>query len=153
MTWYNSAYIFWQDANGKIATTQWATQDQDDSVPAEITALATAGSVLSCCGIKAVQFATTHIMDQTPISGAYGTVWDRAVLLDKFEGQKGSGQISIPGPLESIFLSDNVTVDLNNTNVQDFIAEVLANMGNASGTPVSSVYKGRRSKVRSTFSI
>jgi hypothetical protein len=89
------------------------------------------------------------VIGGTPLDGSYPSVWDRAVLLDRTAASRQYGQIQIPAPKSSIFLSDNLTVDLNNADVMAFIAQVYAVMGDKSGNPITSVYRGQRSRVRS----
>lgn len=141
--------MFFLDKNGQPCNLQWATQDQTDGVPASIVGLGTAVQALSVAKLVAIQYSTTHVIGGTGGDGDYPSVWDRAVLLDRTSSARPYGQIQIPAPKSSIFLSDNLTVDLSNPDVMAFVAQVLANLGDKSGNPIVSVYRGQRSRVRS----
>lgn len=149
MGYWNSGYYFWVDQSGQGCTTQWATQSQSDAVPGGLLTLGAAAQAMSCAKLVAIQYSTTHIIGGVGTSGSYPSVWDRAVLLDKYSGSRYNGQLQIPAPLASIFLSDNVTVDMSSPLVTAFVAQVLANLGDKAGNPVSQVTRGNRSRVRS----
>lgn len=141
--------MFFLDKNGQPCTLQWATQDQTDAVPAAVVNLGTAAQALSVAKLVAIQYSTTHVIGGTGDNGDYPSVWDRAVLLDRTQASRQYGQIQIPAPKSSIFLSDNLTVDLNNADVMAFIAQVYGTLGDKAGNPITSVYRGQRSRVRS----
>lgn len=149
MSYWNSAYMFFVDASGQPCTLQWATQDQSDGVPSNVKALGAAAQSISLARLVAIQYSTTYVIGGSGSTGDYPSVWDRAVLLDRTNASRSYGQIQIPAPVSSIFNADHLTVNMSDAGVMAFVAQVYSTMGDKAGNPITSVYKGQRSRVRS----
>jgi hypothetical protein len=138
--------MHWRDANNKLGTSFWTTQVQSNAVPAGLLSLGAAAQAMSNCGLIAVQYQTTAVLTNVPTSGPYPTVFDRAVMLATITNTNSPRQLAIPGPVSSIFLPDNVTVDLSNSLVAAFAAQAQANLGDTAGNPVGPFVRGRRTQ-------
>ena len=147
-TCFNQVLLIFKDLNGKYATTFWPTQDQSSAVPGGLSSLGAAAAALSDCGLVAVQYQTTHVIGASGTTGAYPTVMDRVMMLANIASSGAPARYELPGPKSSIFLADNVTLDLSNADVAAFIAQVQGNCGDALGNATGVFKRGRRSQAR-----
>lgn len=147
-TIYNQVLLHWLDKNGKPGTSFWTTLDQSNAVPGGLSSLGAAAQALSTCGLLAVQYQTTAVIGNAPTTGAYQSIFDRAVLLAEITGTNQPTRFEIPGPVASILLADTVTIDLANTLVTAFAAQAQGNCGDKSGHAVGPFIRGRRTKAR-----
>jgi hypothetical protein len=141
---YNQVLFHWQDVNGGTATSFMPTQDQSDDGGAAYAALADAAQ--GCCDarIVAVQYMSTLLTPGAATTGDYQTVWDRGVLFGRNSVTNKSQRNVLVGPKSGIFLPGNLKIDLTNSLVMAYMAEVQAFLGDAAGNPSGPFYRGIR---------
>ena len=142
----NAFFPNFVDVLGGQSNPLWVAAAQGDSGLGPYSGLAIAAQNLSCAGIFAGVIQTRALIDATPVPGVYGTVLDQAVF--GVTSAARTGQLAIPAPVDSIFLSDNVTVDLSNGLVQAWWAEVQGVLGDSFGNPWTALSWGQRRKIR-----
>lgn len=143
----NQLLFLSEDGNAAESTNFWTTQDQTAYDPSPYSALIAAWKAVSDCKLSAVQFQRSVDGTGGVGTGAYKTVWDRAVFpLLTATGRRG--QLAIVGPKEDIFqAADNSKVDMGAATVVDLIAEVLGSLGDSEGNPWVTVGQGVRQKI------
>jgi hypothetical protein len=143
---YNYALFHWQDSNGKPGVSFLVTQDQGEGGAGAYSPLAAAAQ--DCCdaAIVAVQYTTTVIVAATPVAGDYGTVWDRAALIGRNAVTNASQRSVLVGPKADIFRADRITVDLTDSRVVAFQAQVEALLGDSMGNASGPFVRGVRQK-------
>jgi hypothetical protein len=134
------------DTMGGQANGMWTTGDQSDSGLGPFSDLATATQSLTVSGLFAAISQTRSLVSASPVTGPYGTVTDQVVFVVQASGSS-SGQIAIPAPVANIFLSDNVTVDLTNSLVQDWWGAVQGILGDSYGNAWTDLIYGYRRKI------
>ena len=139
---FNQVILHWIDKNGAQLATVWPTIDQSDTVPGPCIDLMFAAQNCSVARIIGVQYVTSRVIGGEGENGPYPTVYDRAMLIGRTA--KTTRQLIIPAPEIAIFDSDNETVDMQNTDVEAFVAAVESCCGAPSGSPIVSVPRGRR---------
>lgn len=147
-TIYNQILLQWQDVSGKQASSFWTTQDQGAGGAGAYASLKAAAEACSSCKVIGIQFQTTIAYSPTPVTGAYPSVLDRAVLRTSIPATSQPSRIEIPGPLAAIFLPDLVTVDLANASVLALQAQVMARLGDSSGNYMGPFIRGIRARAR-----
>lgn len=143
---YNQVIFNWVDANGKTGRNFLTTQDQDAGGASGYASLAAAAQACCDAALVAVQFQTTLVIASAPASGAYGTVWDRAVFGGRNSITNAYQKNALVGPKTTIFLPDTITVDLTNSDVIAFQTELQAVIGDQLGNPAGPFLKGWRDK-------
>lgn len=141
---YNQVLTFWQDVDGRIRTCSYTIKDQSDAVPAGLTLLGSKLQAISNAQLIAVQLQTTHPIAGAPVDATYKTVYDVAALLGRISDGSSYPMYEIPAPKASIFLADGETVDLANVDVAAAASQMVAVLGNAAGTALGLIKRGRR---------
>jgi hypothetical protein len=141
----NAIYPNWIDVLNGQAQTGWTFQDQSPGATPLFFHLVTTAAALSVCGINDCTQQVKQTFAQSPTSGLYGTVRDQAVF--QLASQNYTRLLAIPGPKESIFESDGVTVDLTNSDVVAFLTQVFLVLGDTYGNPWLSCTAGWRRRV------
>jgi hypothetical protein len=142
----NAFFPNFVDVSGGQANCMWTGADQSDSGLGAYSAVAAAAQALSVAGLFAGVIQTRSILGATPTSGDYPTVSDQVVFF--VQSESSSGQIAVPAPVSGIFLSDNVTVDLENSLVTAWWGSVAGVLGDSYGNPWTQLKSGRRRKIR-----
>ena len=145
---YNQLVMRWKDTNGLFCTNFFCTVNQAPFANSGLQQLAADAQAISQCGLQFIQFQQTIQFNHAPTSGPYSTIYDRAVFLSTASGTGQYGQLQIPGPLQTIFKSDTVTVDMNNHLVSAFAVDAVTNLALPPNNQLATVYSGRRSRVR-----
>ena len=145
---YNQCLLHFVDINGKRTCAFLTTQDQSSGGASTYAPLAAAIQAVTSCGLVAIQFQTTVVVDAAASDGDYPSVFDKAVILVPIDGENRSSRLEIPGPKSEIFLSNHVTVDLTNTLVEDVQAQGIALLGDADGHPWGPFKRGTRQRAR-----
>jgi hypothetical protein len=141
----NALWINAVDAENYPAAGMWTTQDQTQLVLSPYTGLVTATQALSCTAIYAAMVQRRKSLVASTRTGPYSTSFDQAVMV--LQSNNSAVQIIIPGPIAAIFKSDNFTVDLENTLVQDWWTEVQAVLGDSIGSPWTQLKHGYRRNI------
>jgi hypothetical protein len=145
---YNQLILRWKDVNGLYCTNFFCTQNQDEFSDSGLLDLCDAAIAITNCGLVFAQFVQTVQFGRTPTSGTYGTVYDRAMFLSNTSDPIRYGQMQIPGPKDTIFNSDNLTIDLSNPDVSAFTTAAIGQLALPVGNNLAGVYSGRRTRVR-----
>jgi len=132
------ATVVWIDANGATTATLLTTSAGASTVQADILAKSTTDALYVWEGALHVNGSPA------PPGGTYQSVKDRAVLTF-LTAAGGLLTLTIPGPLSSIFLADQETVDP--TQLVTLIADVIANVVDVGGNAVVSYVSGIRETV------
>ena len=145
---YNQTLLHFVDINGKRTCAFLTTQDQSAGGAGAYSPLAAAMQAVTSCGLVAIQFQSTLVIDASPADGDYPSVFDKAVILVPIDGENRSTRLEIPGPKSEIFRPNHVTVDLANTLIQDVQAQGIALLGDADGHPWGPFKRGTRQRAR-----
>jgi hypothetical protein len=136
------------DVENGQANAFWTTLDQSDSGGGSFAGLIAATQALSAAGLFAAVFQTRTIPGATPVTGPYDTVLDQVVFT--VQSVNATMQLAVPAPKNNIFLSDNLTVDLTNTLVTAWWAEVQGILGDSYGSPWTTLVGGYRRMINIT---
>jgi len=134
------------DVLGGQANPMWCTADQSDAGFGPFAGLASATQALSVAGLFAGVTQVRGIVGATPVAGVYGTVTDQVVF--GVTSVARQGQLAIPAPVDTIFKPDNVTVDLDNGDVQAWFTAVSSVLGDSYGNPWTGLVWGQRRKIQ-----
>lgn len=145
-TLFNQLIIVTQDQSGRQSSNFLATQDQSGFTEPLLEDVWSAYQNLTSAKVIAVQFQKTNLLAGTLTPGPYDTAFDRATLMTRALDSL-RGHIDIVAPLSSIFTGDGLTVDMSNTAVMTFVAAVKAAIGTGSGSPITDVPYGKRTRV------
>jgi len=138
------AVFEWVDgAGGFLRTTSW-----NNGSGALLTAYEIAASLLSNAGLQFVTSATPDIAVSTANPGhTWWLTTDTAVF--NFTTVAGTTvQVTIPGPDQSIFLPDGLTIDTGNLLVIAFAAAAGLSLTDSAGNAVSFLASGVKSSRR-----
>jgi hypothetical protein len=141
----NAFFPNWVDVQGGQANSMWTTADQSDAGLGPFSSLVSAAQSLSNAALFTGVIQTRSVIGGTPVVGPYGTVTDQVVF--RMQSAGFGSNIIVPAPVDTIFLSDNTTVDLSNPLVTAFIAQVIAILGDSYGNPWISCSFGQRRKI------
>lgn len=142
----NAFFPNFLDTMGGQANPMWCAADQSDAGLGPYGGLVTATQALSVAGVFAGVLQSRSMISATPVAGVYGTVSDQVVF--GVVSSARQGQLAIPAPIDTIFMSDNVTVDLDNTLVQAWWSEVQGVLGDSYGNAWTQLAWGQRRKIR-----
>lgn len=142
----NAFFPNFKDIMGGQANCMWTTADQSDGGFGPFASVATATQNLSVCAVFAGVMQVRTIVGGVPSTGVYGTVSDQVVMC--LRSETSSGQLVIPGPVDTIFLDDMQTVDLSNSLVTEWFGAVSSQLGDSYGSPWLRLTNGYRRKIR-----
>jgi hypothetical protein len=145
--WYNQVLVFTRDVNGRNAVNFLSALDQSALVNTLVDNLVTAYQAVSAANVFAAQFQATKLYTGATTPSAYDTTLDRANLVVQAVG--ATTRVGIVAPLPAIFMSNNYTVDLSNTQVAAFISalEAVAGVG-PTAAMITGIRKGYRMQVK-----
>jgi hypothetical protein len=145
---YNQCIVQWVDASGRPATSFWTTIDQTEGGAGAYGDVAAAAQDLADAAVVAVQFQSTLMVNNTPVTGDYQSCLDRAVILANIQTSNAPTRFEIPGPKADIFLPDHELVDMSDPRVVAFNAACSAVLGDTSGNAVGLFKRGIRARAR-----
>jgi len=142
----NAFFPNFVDLAGGQANCMWTGADQGDAGLGPFDAIVAPTQALSVAGLFAGVNQNRSLITATASTGPYSTVSDQVVFFVRSESS--TGQLAIPAPVDSIFLSDGVTVDLENGLVASWWSSVQGVLGDSYGNPWTNLSSGRRRKIR-----
>ena len=145
---YNQIVMQYVDANGKPATTFWTSVDQGTGGASAYTTLAAKAQAVSDAAITAVQFQTTVLLDGSAGDGPYNTVTDRCQILMRIPATGAPLTLGLVAPKSEIFLPDNVTLDLTNTDIIALEAAMMTLVGDKMGNAMGPIRRGYRTEAK-----
>jgi len=146
----NQVFFRYFDINGDEAFAMMRTQNQDAGPASAFAPLGVAFQNCSDAGLKAIQFQSTLIIDNSPASGAYCTVFDRGVLRGRYVTTNQSVKIPIIGPKATILKPGNIEIDIASPLVAALQTQCQAVLGDANGHNFGTFVYGNRKEVGST---
>jgi hypothetical protein len=142
----NAFFPNFVDVSGGQANCMWTSANQSDEGFGDFGGVAAAAQALSVAGLFGGVVQSRGLVAASPSIGVYGTVSDQVVFF--VQSDSSSGQLAVPAPVDTIFMSDGVTVDLDNGLVVSWWEEVQGSLGDSYGNPWTQLKSGRRRKIR-----
>lgn len=137
----------WLDINGQTCTQSFHTVANPAPSLGSAAAVIAAMQTLTHSGLVYTQLAPVETVDDTPGSGAYPSVTDRAQII--LRSDIGTvGRINVPAPVDSMFLAGSERVDFSNADVMALLSAVFAALGDPNGNPWTAAVSGKRMKIR-----
>lgn len=132
----NQRYALWVDAYGITRPTLPLADNSTASAAIQTALLAKSNAI-----VASYSEGTLTVTGASPATGIFQSVRDAAIL--SFLCADGTiAKLTLPAPLQSIFLSDEETVD--STQIAGIITACLSHLTSASGSLASSFIGGIR---------
>jgi hypothetical protein len=135
------------DTAGREITLMFPLQDQSELDSTPYDNLINAVDALTVAGLTAVQLVTTKHYLHAADPGPYDSNTDRAHFQAKCDDATPK-YFDIAAPDAAIFDATTQFVDMSNPDVVEFVTRVKEIVGNAAGSPIATVTRGTRQKIR-----
>jgi hypothetical protein len=136
----------WYDVNQKGCNTGWSLANQDAEPLGIYESLIDAAAALSVAGMRGLTIQIRMVREAEPDVGLFASVRDQALF--EFKSANYTKQLAIPCPKESIFIPGSNEIDSANVDVQSFITQVMAVLGDSYGSPWTTYVGGVRTRKR-----
>jgi hypothetical protein len=133
------------DSTGRPAAPAMTLANQTRLVTTPFTALLNAIQACSSCNLSGVAVQTGAVVSGTGTAGSTPLAQDQC-RIQLYSGYL-TGWISIPGPIDSMFLSDNKTLNLSATVVVNLQSAIVGILGDVQGNPWTEIVGGVRRQV------
>lgn len=145
MAWPAFLIPQWVDAVGGTSEPFMSIYPQASAVLTPYNQLLAAMQAMSACQLRAAVLQLANTYPGASGSSSHPQASDQ--LRIQVSNGARTGFVTIPGPIDSIFLSDSVTLDLTNPLVVALKSQLIAVLGDTTGASWTAIVAGARRRV------